>query len=86
MITDSGGLKARVGFAQIMFCYATQVGRSKGVRRAEAARESQKLVESWIPFVKKLGIKGSIEPETMEFQSWDKIIKESRAEIKRMGG
>ncbi|MEQ1934031.1 MAG: hypothetical protein ABL962_09150, partial [Fimbriimonadaceae bacterium] len=86
VIKESGGLKAKVGFAQIMFAYATQVARSKGMRRAEAARECQRLVESWIPFVKKLGINGSIEPETMEYQSWDTIIKESRAEIKRMGG
>ncbi|MEQ1821202.1 MAG: hypothetical protein ABL949_01705 [Fimbriimonadaceae bacterium] len=86
VIKENGGLKAKAGFAQIMFCYATQLARSKAKGRSEIARECQRLVESWIPFVRKLGIRGSIEPETMEFQLWDKIIKESRAEIKRMGG
>jgi hypothetical protein len=84
VVTVGGKKYAGVGFAQLLFAYASHKANSKARSGLQEAEEMQRLVESWIPEVSKWGIKGSVEPELGKFQDWKTVIKQSRAELAKM--
>lgn len=83
VIKEGNTYKASVGFAQILFSLADDRANGPGRGKIAEMQLSQTLVESWIPSVKKLGINGSVDPETGKFHTWDEIIALSRAELKK---
>ena len=80
-IKEGSGYKASVGFAQIIFAIGNAKANGPNRYIFEEMELSQKIVESYIPKIKAMGIKGSVDPETSQYKSWDQIVKDSRAEI-----
>lgn len=83
-LKEGGGFRSTVGFAQILFCLASIQAQNTGRDRFVEAQFAHDLVKSWIPKVKKMGIKGSIDPETGKYLDWNRILAESQAEIARL--
>ncbi|MBI1333292.1 MAG: hypothetical protein GC165_10485 [Armatimonadetes bacterium] len=79
----STGYKATTGFADLAFWASHNMVRSeKGTLNRAIA--SHKLVLSWVPKFKKMGITGSVEPESKKFMTWDETMKSSQQEIDKM--
>jgi hypothetical protein len=82
-----GENKATTGFATLAFWAAHQDPKTKAVTTStDRAIAAHRLLETWIPKFKKMGIKGSIEPETRKYMNWSQVLDASRAEIKKLGG
>ncbi len=84
VVREGGGFKATTGFAQILFARADGMPVPSGRGRAAKMQEAQRIVEGWIAETRRMGIPGSIEPEKNRFQTWDEVIRASRAEIGAM--
>lgn len=86
LIREGEGFKVRASMAQIMFAFAYLKTHSPGRSRLESARRAQTQFEEWAQKMKKLKIAGSIDPEKGTWKTWDQIIKDSRAEIRKIAG
>jgi hypothetical protein len=86
VVKEGAGYKSTVSFGQMMFFAAYQTARIDTKRTTSKAQYAQKLVESWIPKLKSLGVKGTVDPEIDQFQTWDVLIKSSRGEITKPAG
>ena len=85
VIQVAGGAKSSVGFADILFGIAAERAIEEPTRLAKMKR-AQKLVEGYIATTKKMGIKGSIDSDTGKWVTWETVIAESRAEVKKAEG
>lgn len=85
VVQVGGGAKSSVGFADILFGIAAERSIEEPTRIAKMKR-AQKLVEGYIATTKKMGIKGSIDSDTGKFATWETVIAESRAEVKKAEG
>ena len=82
VIHVNGSAKSDVGFADILFGIATERSVNEKTSLAKM-KMAQKLVEGYIATTKKIGIKGSVDSDTGKWTSWETIIAESRAEVKK---
>lgn len=85
-IKEGQGYKSTVSLGQVLFAVAYSQTRTPGRNRIEVMKDAQKLFESWVPELKKMGIRGSVDPETGKFDTWETIVKASRTEVKKRGG
>lgn len=83
VIQVNGGPRSSVGFADILFGIAAEKSVEEKTRLAKM-KKAQTLVEGYIAATKKIGIKGSIDSDTGKWTTWEVIIKESRAEVKKV--
>lgn len=82
-----GENKATTGFATLAFWAAYQDPKTKAITTStDRAIAVHRLLEAWIPKIQKMGIKGSIDPETKKYCTWSQVLDASRAEIKKLGG
>ncbi len=79
---EGEGFKSTVSFGQMMFFAAYQLSRNDSDSKVSMAKYAQDKVESWIPALTKIGIKGTTEPEKDVYQTWEEFITASRKEIK----
>lgn len=85
VVQVGGGAKSSVGFADILFGIAAERTIEEKTRLAKM-KQAQKLVEGYIATAKKMGIKGSIDSDLGKWVTWDVVIAESRAEVKKAEG
>ncbi len=85
-VKEGTGHKSLVSLSQIMSVFASLRANSPKLNRAQEARAALLRFEQWVPQVKKWGIKGSMDPETGRWQTWEQIIKEARSLYKEVFG
>jgi hypothetical protein len=85
VITTKSGHKSSTGFADLAFWAAhndkTTKAASGSLNRAIAAH---RMFETWVPQFTKMGIKGSIDPETKKYMTWVQVLDSSQKEITKM--
>jgi hypothetical protein len=79
-------LRVSTGFAVLAFWAAYEDKSTKDAHgRLNRAHAAHNLVKSSVPQFEKMGIKGSLDPDSKKYMTWRQIISSSQKEIDKNG-